>query len=186
MSTNQFLLTAIPSIRANHPKQAIDPEEALSLPNDQQPVVTDIGHGLYAVYLMDDGENLRYVQRYQLDSLNGQAKGLHEIGLLNLAKLSQEKLRIFPYGAVHGLLLNGQFEASLILLDNLWDGSLAQYTPNGPIVALPSRDVLAFCDAKSLQGIVELKQLVERSLENDHQLTNMLYYRQDGQWLPLD
>jgi hypothetical protein len=106
--------------------------------------------------------------------------------LLNLDKLSQEKLRVLPYSAVHGLLLVDQFEASLILLDDLWDSSLAKHTPNGPIAALPSRDVLAFCDAKSLQGIVELKQLVERSAENDHQLTTILYYRQDGQWLPLD
>ena len=87
---------------------------------------------------------------------------------------------------MHGLLLDGQFESSLILLDDLWDSSLAKYTPKSPIVALPSRDVLAFCDAQSLLGIVELKQLVERSAENDHQLTTILYYRQDGQWLPLD
>jgi hypothetical protein len=95
-------------------------------------------------------------------------------------------LRILHYSALHGLLVDGQLEASLILLDDLSDSSLAKYTPNSAIVALPSRDVLAFCDVKSLQGIVELKQLVERSAENDHQLTTILYYRQYGQWLPLD
>lgn len=54
-------------------------------------------------------------------------------------------------------------------------------------MALTARDVLAFCDAKSLQGIVELKQLVRRITPNgDHLLTETLYYRLNGQWLPLE
>lgn len=73
---------------------------------------------------MDDGDSFRYVQRYQLDKLKKETKGLHEISLSNLAKLAQEKLRIFPHGAIHGLLLDGQFEASLTLLDDLWEHSL--------------------------------------------------------------
>ncbi len=110
----------------------------------------------------------------------------HEIALLNLAKLTQDKLEVFPYDAVYGTTLDGQFESSLILLDELWDRSLVKFTPNGAIVALLSRDVLAFCDSQSLQGIKELKELVKRSAENDHLITPVLYYRQEGQWLPLD
>ncbi len=42
-------------------------------------------------------------------------------------------------------------------------------------MALPARDVLAFCDAKSLQGIVELKQLVRRiTPKGEHLLTETL------------
>ena len=74
-----------------------------------------------------------------------------------------------------------------LLLDDLWDQSLATYTPNGAIVALPARDVLAFCDAKSLQGILELKQLVRRiTPKGEHLLTETLYYRLNGKWLPLE
>jgi uncharacterized protein YtpQ (UPF0354 family) len=158
-----------------------------SLPDDQQPAITDIGHGLYAVYLMDDGTQFVYAQQQHLAPFKGQVQGLHEIGLMNLAKLAQAKLHMVHDGAIHGLLLDGQFEASLMLLDELWDQSLAPHTPNGAIVALPARDVLAFCDAKSLQGIVELKQLVRRiTPKGEHLLTEILYYRLNGQWLPLE
>ena len=185
MTVNQKLLTALPAIKASQSSQALSEEQVLTLPDDQQPVITQIAQGLHAVYLMDDGDSFRYVQRYQLSALQAQAKGLHEIASMNLAKLTQEKLEVFPYDAVYGTTLDGQFESSLILLDELWDRSLAKFTPNGAIVALPSRDVLAFCDAKSLQGIKELKDLVHRSAENDHLITPVLYYRQDGQWLAL-
>jgi hypothetical protein len=84
-------------------------------------------------------------------------------------------------------MLDGQFQARLMLLDDLWDSIFAPHTPNGAIMALPTRDVLAFCDAKSLQGVIELNQLVERMQVNaEHPLTNTLYHRQDRQWLPLN
>jgi uncharacterized protein YtpQ (UPF0354 family) len=164
-----------------------DIENDNTLSQEQRPVVTDLGHGLCAVYLIDEGNHFSYVQNHHLADIKAEPTGLHEIALINLSKLAQEKLRIVQEGAVHGLLLDGQFEASLMLLDDLWDDTLAHYTPNGAIVAIPTRDVLAFCDAKSLPGILELNQLVKRTIPKaKHALTAKLYYRQNGQWLPLD
>jgi uncharacterized protein YtpQ (UPF0354 family) len=187
MNVNHLLISATACIKTSDPQKAVAAEVENPLPADQLPVTTSIGNGLFAVYLMDEGDHFSYVQHHHLDVYKAESKGMHEIGLMNLSKLAQQNLRIVPQGAIHGLLLDGQFEASLMLLDDLWDDTLASYTPNGAIVALPTRDVLAFCDAKSIQGIVELNQLVKRTMPNaKHALTATLYYRQDGQWLPLD
>lgn len=153
------------------------------LPPDQAPVVTDLGNGLVVVYLVDDGAKLSYVQRHHLAALKAPAMGLHEMGLFNLSALAQAKLKIVAHGAVHGLLLDGMFEASLLLLDDLWDGPLAAYAPNGPVAAIPARDVLAFCDAKSAQGLAELRDLCARTMAGgDHLLTSTLYRRERGTW----
>lgn len=154
-----------------------------ALPFDQAPVVTDLGNGLVVVYLVDDGQQLQYVQNHHLAAINAQPKALHEMGLINLAALAKAKLRIVAQGAIHGLLLDGMFEASLLLLDDLWDGPLAGYAPNGPVAAIPTRDVLAFCDAKSEQGIVGLRELCTRTMSGgDHLLTSSLYRRAQGTW----
>jgi hypothetical protein len=69
------------------------------------------------------------------------------------------------------------------LLDDLWNKTFAAEAPNGAVAAVPSRDVLAFCDAKSEQGIQELQALVERVSERGHHLlTKTLYQRVGGQW----
>jgi hypothetical protein len=84
---------------------------------------------------------------------------------------------------VHGLLLDGEFEASLLLLDDLWDDTLASHTPHGAVVAIPTRDVLTFCDAASADGIRTLRDLVQRTTAGGQQLlTPHLYRRVDGAW----
>lgn len=136
------LINAIACIKIS---STVDIENDSTLPQEQRPVVTNLGRGLYTVYLVDEGDHFSYAQNHHLADIKAEPVGLHEIALINLSKLAQEKLRIVQEGEVHGLLLDGQFEASLMLLDDLWDDTLAQFTPNGAIVAIPTRDVLAFC-----------------------------------------
>jgi hypothetical protein len=81
--------------------------------------------------------------------------------------------------------MGGNFEASLVLLDELWDGPLKQYTPNGAVVTVPARDMCAFCDARSAQGITELKRVAARvSKGGDHLISETLLMRKDGNWQP--
>ncbi|MEP7300030.1 MAG: hypothetical protein ABI699_00760 [Caldimonas sp.] len=163
-----------------------DAAPEIALPQPDAPVVTLLGNGLCVVYLVEEGEHLAFVQNRRLDGVVGGAKALHAVGLANLSKLAEAKLRMRPYGDVTGLFLDGLFEASLILLDDLWDGPLAAQAPNGPVVALPTRDVLAFCDARSAPGIEALRALAARTVTTgDHVITDTLYRRQDGQWRPL-
>jgi uncharacterized protein YtpQ (UPF0354 family) len=186
MSIGSFLLRATACVKTLE-KGALSTAggTAVTLPDSQAPVVTDLGNGLGVVYLVDEGEHLTYVQHHHLTAINANPKGLHEMGLINLSKRAEQKLRMVNQGAIYGLLLDGQFEASLILLDDLWDKTLAHLAPNGFIAALPSRDVLAFCDARSAQGIAELRSIVNRIFpDGDHLLTRELYQRRNGQWTP--
>ena len=75
------------------------------------------------------------------------------------------------------VLCGGSFEASLILIDELWEDTLDHFAPNGFIAAFPCRDILAFCDAESAAGIEQLRQIITRAEEGDHQITPVPYYR---------
>ena len=74
----------------------------------------------------------------------------------------------------------------MILVDGLGRKGLAHLASNGFVAAIPARDILAFCDANSAEGIAELRQLIERIKDGDHKLSQQLFRRTDDDWLPHD
>ena len=96
---------------------------------------------------------------------------------------SERGLTLKPLNNTYGLILDGNFEASLVLLDELWEGPLKRFLPNAPIVTIASRDICAFCDVQSPDGIAELKGIVERVYQGgDHLLSKELFTRSNGKW----
>jgi uncharacterized protein YtpQ (UPF0354 family) len=67
-----------------------------------------------------------------------------------------------PYGNVFTFLMDGDFEASIMLLDEFWDGEFRKFVTGKYAAAIPARDVLAFCDADSTAGIAELQEVINR------------------------
>jgi uncharacterized protein YtpQ (UPF0354 family) len=142
------------------------------------PVITDLRNGLLVAYLVDQGGHFRYVQGRHLADANLTKAALHQSAINNLATLLRDNgAKVQPYGEVFAVFFGGNFEASLILIDALWDEHLADLAPNGHIIAIPNRDILAFCDAKSAAGLEELRQIVQRAKGGDHPITSTLYRR---------
>lgn len=91
--------------------------------------------------------------------------------------LSENSVKVRPYGDLFAVLFDGNFEASLILIDALWDEHLAHLAPDGFVAAIPNRDILVFCDAKSETGVERLRSIVSRAKGLDHPITSTLYLR---------
>jgi uncharacterized protein YtpQ (UPF0354 family) len=135
---------------------------------------------------VDEGGAYQYVQNRHLDQDGISEADLHEIGLRNLAAhASQGNLQVQPYGSIYAVLMGGDFEASLILLKDLWDHHFRQCVSGEYSIAIPARDILAFCDRTSAAGLAELRQLIERIYPTgDHLLSNQIYVRDQNQWRP--
>ena len=56
-------------------------------------------------------------------------------------ELAEQHPRMQPYGPVFALFMEGNFAASVLLLDTLWDVSFAKHVREEFVVALPARDV---------------------------------------------
>jgi uncharacterized protein YtpQ (UPF0354 family) len=194
MGTGTFVVRAVACLKAAYPEPTGD--EGMAIPESEHPVLKPWSDDLVVAYLVDQGDHFEYVQQRHLASLNVEpnlsdtslqtaSKGLHEMGLINLAHVASQKLRVANYGAIRAVFLDGHFEASLLLLDDLWNKTFAAEAPNGAVAAVPSRDVLAFCDAKSEQGLQELQALVDRvwAANGDHLLTRTLYQRVNDGWV---
>jgi uncharacterized protein YtpQ (UPF0354 family) len=170
---------SMPYLRPSLP----DVEPDVVLRGRDAPVLKDLGNGLLVAYVMDVGDHLQYIQYRHLQDSGANESELHSHAVHNLTVLAK-KLRIEPHGKMFAVFLEGNFEASLILIGGLWDGSLARTVTAGFVAAIPARDILVFCDLASVEGITQLRQVVARANEGgDHLLTAVLYRRQGQEWV---
>src|SRR5215471_18469272 len=137
---------------------------AITVSKDEAPVLTRLGtNDLLVGYVVDQGNYFQYVQRRHLVAEGVTEADLHRLALANLANLLRDRsVVIYACGDAFMVIFDGNFEASLILVDVLWDEQLADFAPNGFIVTIPNRDILAFCDSKSVAGLQEIQRIIRR------------------------
>jgi uncharacterized protein YtpQ (UPF0354 family) len=177
---DDFCGRAMPYIKAD---VSAEPGQAVNLGHNDSPVLRDLGSGLLVAYVVDAGQSFEYVQNRHLSKEGITAEDLHAAAMNNLLVFMGERTRMQPHGNIFAMFLDGNFEASLLLVDQLWDQSLAGYAQNGFVVAVPARDVLAFADVNSATGVAELRGVVSRLWPNgDHLISPDLYKRQSGRW----
>jgi hypothetical protein len=100
--------------------------------------------------------------------------------------LARARIRVAVHGNIYAVLLDDNFEASLILVNSLSEKGLAYLAPNEFVAAIPARDILAFCDADSVEGLAELRDLIARIKNGDHMLRPELFRRSQDGWFPLN
>lgn len=175
---------AIAYLKASVPES--DTAPTIELSRADSPVMKTLNDDLLVAYVVNTGDSFSYVQYRDLETDSVSEAELHEIGLRNLAAFADSgNLRVVPHGNIFAVLLNGNFEASMILLDQLWTESLREFVSGDFLVATPARDILAFCDASSTTGRTELMQVIDRlKASQDHPLTQQLYVRRGRNWVP--
>jgi hypothetical protein len=143
--------------------------------------------GTFAVsYLIDQGSDYAYANAGELQASGLSLDALHMVGVKNLARQVNAKpgLQVVPQpDGVFGLVMGGQFEASLVLVDALWDETLRKHYKTAPVITMPARDMLAFCDEGSGAGIAGLRAIAERIRSaGEGFMTDKLFVRRDGKW----
>jgi uncharacterized protein YtpQ (UPF0354 family) len=155
----------------------------MHLSQDDAPVVRDLKNGLLVMYLVDKADRFEYVQGRHLREAGVDRASLDLIAMENLRRFARGRLRLQSAENTRAVFLDGNFEASILLLDDVWDG-WTYLTPNGVIVAVPARDILVFADARCDAGIADLRKLVARvTAGGDHLIATSLYRREGVEWV---
>jgi hypothetical protein len=101
----------------------------------------------------------------------------------NLRARAKEKLRIVACGPIFAVFLDGNCEASTMLLDELWDVEMRAQIGGDLVAAVPSRDILAVGPADSGAARRELRDVVARlPASSNRVLVQDLFLRRRGRW----
>jgi uncharacterized protein YtpQ (UPF0354 family) len=115
----------------------------------------------------------------------GDRTRLRDAALTNLSRLLP-KIEIRP-GSDGVLLISagGEFDASLLLADNLWSGG--QVKVDGDIVvAVPAKDVLIATGSNNAPGLARLRAAAAKFASGPNGLTTALFVYRDGKFVKFE
>jgi uncharacterized protein YtpQ (UPF0354 family) len=158
------------------------PHHAWSLAD--APVVRSFSSTLVVTYMLDESGVFAYVRERDVEPSKRDA--LHVRALDNLrAHAARRKLRFEPRAATYLAKLDGQHDASLLLLDELWDPPTRVADLDGEIVvAVPARTTLLFAGSNVEGGVDELRATLGQA--GIDVLSPELFVRRKGRWEPYD
>ena len=109
---------------------------------------------LYVFYGVDDGDSIGSLSTSDFEELGMSIEALRELALNNLANT----LEIEAQADEHLIFLtaDGNYEASLILLTDIW--TKENFPVEGEIIiGVPARDVLVVCGSEDAKGLAQLE-----------------------------
>ncbi len=115
----------------------------------------------------------------------GDRARLREASLTNLSRLLP-RIEIRP-GAEGVLLITagGEFDASLLLADNLWAGGKVK-VDGDIVVAVPAKDVLIATGSRNAAGLARLRAAAAKFAAGPNGLSNALFVYRDGKFVRFD
>jgi uncharacterized protein YtpQ (UPF0354 family) len=145
-------------------------------------VYEDLNQELVIVYAEDSPKNLRYLTTKDLEPVNLKLSELKALAIKNLKSIIP-KIEVHGGNGVYMVTAGGDYEASLLLFDGLWDG--IQIKVDGDyIVTVPARDMLLITGSKNVEGIRKIHDLsVKTVAEASYRLTSDLFVRKNGSFI---
>jgi len=142
-------------------------------------VYEDFSPDLIVLYAEDSLKNIRYLVPKDLELARIDRSELRKFACENLKRLLP-KIERHGTNGLYMLTAGGDYEASLLLLDSIWNDG--QMEVNGDIViAVPTRDLLLVTGSRNPLGIEKMKQMVkEASSRGAYRLTQKLFVYRNG------
>jgi uncharacterized protein YtpQ (UPF0354 family) len=150
-------------------------------PFDQ--VVEDLNESLVIVYAEDTPRNIRYFSGEDLAKAGVERARLRALAVTNLRRVLPE-IELHDSPVVSMLTAGGTYEASLLLLDDLWGGKDKLKVEGDYVVAVPSRDVLLVTGSRNQEGLAKLRELAEEiATTGSYTLTRELFVYRQGRFV---
>jgi uncharacterized protein YtpQ (UPF0354 family) len=149
-------------------------------------VSEDFNDELMIFYAEDTPSNIRYLVPERLEAVGVPRTGLRALAIANLAKLLPQ-IEIHSDPLVSVITAGGDYEASLLLVDDIWSKGQAPKMVDGDIVAaIPARGLLFFTGSRNRGGIARLRELARKLVARPYHLTDTLFVYRGGQFTRFD
>jgi len=158
--------------------------KARGLDPDESQVTEDYNDELVIVYAEDTPRNVRYFTSKDLAKAGVERSKLRALAIANLRRVLP-KIEAHQ-GEVYSMYTaDGNYEASLLLFDDLWDGDIR--VDGDIVVAIPTRDVLLITGSKNAEGIARLREVAdELTAEGTYTISPALFVYRKGKFRRFD
>lgn len=169
----------VPMIKRTHgPSTA----STVKLSDDDAPVIVPLDADLVVMYAIDRPEVLEYLQHRTLKASSLSVESLHALAVSNLPSRVQNINMINGGEGLFCFAAGGNFEASLLFIDALWD-QLAEHLPGRPLVAIPARDLLFAIGSKQPRASQIIREKAQLELADKRlAISQTVLERVDGRW----
>lgn len=142
-------------------------------------VYESLNDELVIVYAEDSPKNLRYLTPKDLKTAGLEKESLRELAVTNLRALLT-KVEGRGGNGLFMLTAGGDYEASLLLFDNIWSGN--SFKVDGDyVVAVPARDLLLITGSKDQAGLAKIREIARKTMaESPYYLTSDLFVYRNG------
>ena len=154
----------------------------VELPKDDAPIYKEFAADLLIFYVLDLPDSFQYINNRFLRENNLSFEDIHLLALQNLPN-RLPKIEMHGNSPYHMITAGGNFEATLLLLDSLWD-QLAEHLPGEPMAAIPSRDLLFVTGSEAENAVSFMSDMANKDLaDNSHALSKCFFVRRSGKWI---
>jgi uncharacterized protein YtpQ (UPF0354 family) len=164
-------------------------EEVFRFPEQTAPVDEGLAGELFIMYAFDLPGRFQFVSRRDCERLGLTMDDLRALSVRNLIQ-RRPKPKITQAGRCALLTVDGDLDASLLLVDTIWEQFAAQ-VPGDPVAAVPVRNQLLATGSGVSGGIDALRNAASYVWQSPRAnpkllLTPSLLTRQGGRWELLD
>lgn len=136
---------------------------------------------LWIVYAVDKPESMSSLARTEMIAAGIAQENLRNLALENLRRImpSAEQHGDGPW---YGLFAGGDYTASLLLFDNVWE-QVADSIEGDIVAVVPARDTLLFTGSESPEGLKMIKEQATHVVATgNYVVSDTLIVRKDGRW----
>jgi uncharacterized protein YtpQ (UPF0354 family) len=145
----------------------------------QQHLADRFNDELVIVYAQDDPNRMRYLTTQEDFGLSREE--LRSLAIANLKRVLP-KIEMGRVGDVALMSAGGNYEASLLLIDEIWSSGQIQVNGN-IVVAIPTRDALLVTGSRSRSGLKLVRELTAKfKAQGPYELTDTLFRYRDGRF----
>ena len=155
--------------------------EVIELPPNDSPISVPLIAELIVMYALDYPDRFEFITRRHLQENGLNQEELHALALRNLPN-RVPKIEMHGESPRYMITAGGNFEATLLLLDGLWD-QLTEHLPGKPMAVVPARDLL-FVSGSEYEGASQfLTDVATKELEEKrYALSQCILIREGGKW----
>jgi uncharacterized protein YtpQ (UPF0354 family) len=140
---------------------------------------------LIILYAEDSPKNLRYLTPESMALAKLDKQQLRELAVKNLRRLVPD-IQIHGDNGLFMITAGGTYEASLLLLGELWQGDRMK-VDGDYVVSIPSRDLLLVTGSNNRPALQRLRSLAKKTLaESSYTLTADLFVYRAGKFIKFE